>query len=196
MNNSVERRYVTFAKAYVTNGFVAKSAAIAAGYSTRTAEVQGARLLRIAKVLEMISEFSGPVHDAYQVTYERVIEELANVAFADIGSLVDWDEHGARLRASKDLDPRARRAVKKLESVESEAPGARLGNASTTRSHQRVELHDKLGALNTLAKHLGIVPTTGKVRINVDQRARPASLLESVKGLTRADILRIAGVEE
>jgi phage terminase small subunit len=54
----------------------AKQAAIRAGYSPKTAESQGSRLLSHAKVSEAIQHGQAQIANKYEVTQEYVIEKL------------------------------------------------------------------------------------------------------------------------
>jgi len=54
----------------------AKQAAIRAGYSPKTAESQGSRLLSHAKVSEAIQHGQAQIANKYEVTQEYVVEKL------------------------------------------------------------------------------------------------------------------------
>ena|ERR1051326_3150164 len=60
-------------------------AAIAAGYAPKSASVTSCRLLRNAKVQAEVSEFTEQRLERLEVTADAVIQELAKVAFANIG---------------------------------------------------------------------------------------------------------------
>ncbi len=76
---------------------------------------------------------------------DRVIEELANIAFADAGDLFRWGPDGVTIKDVADLSPAQRRLVSK---------------AATTKTAQggttRLELYDKLSALDKLCKAFGL----------------------------------------
>lgn len=61
----------------------ATRAAIAAGYSEKTAEAAASRLLRNVKVRERIRELDGPVLAKHNLTAERVLQEIARLCFVD-----------------------------------------------------------------------------------------------------------------
>ena len=74
---------------------------------------------------------------------DRVLAEYARIAFADIGRIADWDDKRLRLK------PKRRAAVDDSAAIATIAasPGARL----------RLQLHDKVYALDALARHLGLL---------------------------------------
>lgn len=68
-----------FADAYLANGMNATQAAIEAGYSKRTAESQGSRLLRNVKVRDHIKERMDALTEARIVTGNEVLAFLSDV---------------------------------------------------------------------------------------------------------------------
>lgn len=68
----------------------ATQAAIRAGYSAKTAEVQGSRLLRDAKVQAAISARQTLRSERTEITQDRVLEELWAIATADPNELIQF----------------------------------------------------------------------------------------------------------
>lgn len=96
---------------------------------------------------------------------EAVVQELEALSGSEITDVLLWDEMGrVQVRASDQLSPRARRAIKKVKIT----PGEE-GNTI------EVEMHDKLSALRLLAKHRGLLEP------NSDDR-RPSMIGINVKG--------------
>lgn len=96
---------------------------------------------------------------------EAVVQELEALSGSEITDVLSWDEMGrVQVRASDQLSPRARRAIKKVKIT----PGEE-GNTI------EVEMHDKLSALRLLAKHRGLLEP------NSDDR-RPSMIGINVKG--------------
>ena len=96
---------------------------------------------------------------------EAVVQELEALSSSEITDVLTWDEMGrVQVRASDQLSPRARRAIKKVKIT----PGEE-GNTI------EVEMHDKLSALRLLAKHRGLLEP------NSDDR-RPSMIGINVKG--------------
>ena len=78
---------------------------------------------------------------------DRIIEELACVAFSDIGDLVEGSPDGPKVKPLEGLLPAQRRAVARL------SVGAKGGSF-------RIALHDKLAALEKLCKLFGLYDRT------------------------------------
>lgn len=77
-----------FAEEYIID-FNATQAAIRAGYSTKTASSIGAENLRKPKIQELISEAIRDRIARTHITQERVVLELASVAFAGMADMED-----------------------------------------------------------------------------------------------------------
>ena len=121
-------------------------AAIRAGYSPKTAEVTASRLLRNVKVQVAIADAFQARNERTQVTQDMVIQELARLGFANLGDHLVWDNGGVTVTSSVGLSEDAVRAVAEVyEHI----------TADGTRTI-RLKLHDKLAALDKLAKHLGM----------------------------------------
>ncbi|MFD1954286.1 terminase small subunit [Paenibacillus thailandensis] len=80
----------------------AKQAAIRAGYSTNSAEQQGSALLSNPKVRAYIDERMAELSKRTGVNQERIIRELARIAFVDPTELVDMGDATVRVDATKD----------------------------------------------------------------------------------------------
>jgi phage terminase small subunit len=143
-------------------------AAIRAGYSEKSAPVIASQNLRKLNVLRAIEE---AFMELGGVTRARIVDELGAIAFADIGDFIDWSNETQQLstdtkrpidasigggskpgeevvvltnrvvlKPSHKLTREQRRAIAKISQD-------RYGNV-------RLEMHDKLGALNSLARAL------------------------------------------
>ena len=66
-----------------------KQAAIRAGYSPKSAEMQASRLLSLEKVKRAVEERSAKALKSLEITRERVLLEAARLAFSDITELYD-----------------------------------------------------------------------------------------------------------
>ena len=74
----------------------ATQAAIRAGYSERTVVVQASRLLTNVNVQQAVALAILKRSERTEITQDRVLEELARVAFADIGEYVTWGPDGVK----------------------------------------------------------------------------------------------------
>src|SRR5215470_17952970 len=70
-------------------------AAIAAGYAPRSASVTSCRLLRNAKVQAEVSELTEERLERLEVTADTVLQELAKIAFANMGDFLSVGVDGS-----------------------------------------------------------------------------------------------------
>ncbi|NKB56509.1 MAG: hypothetical protein GKS00_09250 [Alphaproteobacteria bacterium] len=105
---------------------------------------------------------------------DRVIEELANIAFADASDLFRWGPDGVTITDVADLTPAQRRLVAK---------------ASTTKTAQggttRLEIYDKLSALDKLCKLFGLYAPYGR-----ELTGRDGGAIETVEHMPLSDVER------
>jgi phage terminase small subunit len=160
------------------------NAAIRAGYAPKSARVTATKLLGDPLIQEKIQEAFDRRAERTNVDVDRVVREYARLAFANMGDFAEWgngtngDGNGSMtLVGSKELDVDAMAAVSEV--IETTGP-----NGSTTK----VKLHDKKGALDSLAKHLGMfvdkVELTG--RVDIDTPAYREMSLEEARGMLKA----------
>lgn len=130
-----------------------------------TASVNGSRMLRNAKVQNYISEKMEERKKRTEVTQDKVIQELAKIAFVDIREL--YNDSGG-LKNVKDIDENTAGAISSLETLEEYAgygdDREKIGDT------QKVKLLDKTKALELLARHLGMfkdkVEVGGSINVN------------------------------
>lgn len=135
-------RQQKFVEHYLITG-VASQAAIRAGYSPASAWSAGSRLKRDRRVANAIRIGRANEARRAQISHERVLVELARVAFSDIGEILDWEsDEDIRLRPRLEISPHDRAAIAEL------AP-RRYGKGP------RVKLHNKTHALDMLVCLLG-----------------------------------------
>lgn len=122
----------------------AKQAAIRAGYSPATAEQQGSRLLSNAKVRAYIDERMAEHSRRTGVNQERIIRELARIAFLDPTQLVNMDT--AELLDDAAADDRAAIASVKVKSM----------SGDIEMIEREIRFADKIKALELLGKRFGL----------------------------------------
>jgi phage terminase small subunit len=132
-----------------------RQAAIRAGYSPKTAEVQASRLLRNAKVEAAVKEAVEARSRRTQITADLVILELAKLAFSNISDFLQVHCDGSvsvdLSRATRDKTTAIRDIIVRGCADNSTEEGRRV-------SLRGIALFDKLKALNMLARHLGMFP--------------------------------------
>ena len=142
INSALTPKQQVFATEYLID-LNATQAAIRAGYSKRTAESQASRLLRNVKVREIIQELADKRAERTQITSDKVLEEIAKVAFSNIADYIEIQKDGT---ARVDLSKLTRDQGAALSSV----------TVDETREGRRIKINmgDKLKALDQLGKHL------------------------------------------
>jgi phage terminase small subunit len=124
-----------------------KQAAIRVGYSAKTAEVQAARLLGYVKVRQALQTAIEARSKRTEITADRVVVELARIAFANIRDY--WPKEGETLDLHR-LDQDRTAAVEKISIDEA------VDRSGVLHRRTRLTLCDKLAALASLARHLGM----------------------------------------
>lgn len=153
------RKQQTFVAEYLRD-MNATTAAIRAGYSRHTARQIGAENLSKPYIAKAISELMERRAEATGVEAARVLQELARIAFADIGQLFDAT---GKLKPLNQLNPNDRAAIRFLQITTRE-----LGDGTLERK-VALQVWDKLAALEKLARHLGLFAAhAGKERNSAD----------------------------
>ncbi len=143
-------------------------AAIRAGYSAKTAYSTGQRLLKNVEVLAAIQEGQAKRSDRTEITQDRVLQELARIGFADIRKAVAWGRSPIDTEDDS-ADPNGL-GVYPVELMPSsqvdDDTAAAISEVSLTQAGVKLKMHDKLSALDKIARHLGMFPSrvelTGK----------------------------------
>lgn len=130
-------------------------AAIRAGYSAKTADVQASRLLGNVKVQQTISERMAERSKRIGVNQDRVVLELARVAFAKMTDIVDSE--GCIKDSATDDD------LACIESVKFKSSESDTGSSV----EREVKIGSKLKALELLGKHMGM--WNDKLDVNIVQ---------------------------
>lgn len=138
----------------------ATQAAIRAGYSAKTARQIAAQNLAKLNVEAEIEKAMQKRMERTEVTADKVVKELARLAFADMRSYTVWGPDGVRWVESEEL---------------SEDDSAAVTEVTLTPNQYGQSLKIKLGhkdsALRLLAEHTGVVGGHAtNVQVNVDNR--------------------------
>ena len=133
----------------------ATQAAIRAGYSAKTADQQGSRMLANVKVQQAISVAMAERSKRTGINQDRVVLELARIAFVKMTDLVD--SHGRIKDNATDDD------LACIESVKYKQAESETGSSV----EREVKISPKLKALELLGKHLGM--WNDKIDVNITQ---------------------------
>lgn len=125
-----------------------------------TARANGSRLLTKANIQIYVADKMKEREQRTEITQDRVIKELAKIAFLDIRKL--YTENG-QLKNVADIDSETAGAISSLETLEEyEGYGDEREKIGDT---QKVRLLDKTKALELLGKHLGMF----KDKVEIEQ---------------------------
>ena len=115
------------------------------GCSRAVADSSGPRLLGNVRVQQAVRDRQAKLAANTGVTPERVIAELAEIGFSRMDTFSKWGATGVTLNESTALSDGAARCVAEVSETTSKDGGS-----------VRFKLHDKVGALTLIGKHLGL----------------------------------------
>lgn len=131
----------------------ATQSAIRAGYSPKTANEQGARLLANVSIQEAISKAMAERSRRTGINQDRIVQELARIAFVKITDVVNSDGEINTNASDDDLACIESYKVEDSDSV----------NGSSSK--REVKLASKIKALELLGKHVGM--WNDKIQVDV-----------------------------
>ena len=144
----------------------ATQAAIRAGYKANkknTFEVIGYQLLQKTSVLEKIQQEMAKRSKRTGINQDRVIQELARIAFVNASDVIDPEDASVRLDATED-------DLACIQSVKVKTMDGEKGSSI----EREVKLNDKMKELELLGKHLGMfkdkieLESDMELNINID----------------------------
>lgn len=137
----------------------ATQAAIRAGYSTKNADKIGSELLGKTRVAEAVSKAMAARSRRTGINQDRVLRELAKVAFVNPTDVINIDE--ATLRDGANRDDTAAIASVKVKRIPTEDGDI---------IEREIKTYDKIRALELLGKHLGMF--TDKLNVNAEMAVK------------------------
>jgi len=138
-----------FCREYVASAGNATRAALAAGYSARTARAQGSRLLTFVDITGRINALVQERWDQLGITKAELIARTAAIARFDPRCL--FDDEG-NLLPPDELDNMTRAALEDIE-IKAVVKNGTLGDPRTN-AVSRYRAADKVGALRLLLQHM------------------------------------------
>lgn len=157
----------------------ATQAAIRAGYTENYANTNASKLLQNTTISQYIGERQKELSRKTEITQERVIRELALIAFSNNADYAQVVEKKMQVEAGgalvdlldKDGKPVMYRTVEPVLTEElTEEQKRALAVIKKGRDGLEVKSCDKVKALELLGKHLGIF--TDKIEANVNDTTR------------------------
>jgi phage terminase small subunit len=131
----------------------ATQAAIRAGYSPKYADREGHKLVENSRVSEAIAESMAERSRRTGINQDRIVQELARIAFVKITDVVDSDGEINTNASDDDLACIESYKVEDSDSV----------NGSSSK--REVKLASKIKALELLGKHVGM--WNDKIQVDV-----------------------------
>lgn len=139
-------RRARFIEALLSNGENITDAALAAGFSPKSAASQGSRLLKHVEVQQALNSRRTELLDQFQITTERTFREVARLAYSDPRRFYRPD---GTLKHVSELDDDAAATVASMEVDELTAGDAVIGMT------KKIKQWDKNGALDKALRILG-----------------------------------------
>jgi phage terminase small subunit len=119
-----------------------RQAGIRCGYQAGNASNDARRMLNKPEVAAAIDK---ALAERPGITRSRIVDELAKIAFANMGDYAKWNADGVDLVDSESLEPEQQAAVAEVKQTRTETERS---NTVTVN----FKLHDKVGALEKLGK--------------------------------------------
>lgn len=138
-----------FCEQYLVD-FNATQAAIRAGYSKHTARGQGQRLLTKAAIQKYIQGKQQKIADKFEITQEKILQEYARIAYADIRNFYTDDNQLKNIRDLGDVEAAALAGVE-VDELWGGSPDGRIQIGET----KKIKRWDKIKALDSICRVLG-----------------------------------------
>lgn len=154
---AVSERHLALVNEYFANGFNKRAAMRKVGYSDKSVEGYQHRLFNHPDVLAEIDRRRQSLTRKTDVTVERIKEEYAKIAFANLGDLLEIADDGTATMDLSGMTLDQRAAIQEFVIEEGKAIQGEEGNSVVlVKPKMRVKFHDKKAALDSLAKILGM----------------------------------------
>lgn len=145
--NALPLKQRNFVVNYLVNGFNATKAAKDAGFSAKSADTQGSRLLANVKIKAVIAARTGKALAKKEITAENVLQEIAKMAFFDPRRLFRPD---GTLIPITELDDDTAASIAGMDVID------RNGEIRL----KKIKIADKGSSLERLGRHLKLFTDT------------------------------------
>jgi phage terminase small subunit len=183
MGKGLNARQRAFVAAYVVSRNATQSA-ITAGYSVKTAEQQGPRLLGNAEIALAIREGEQMLQVRTHFTQDQVLNELALLAFSNVDHYEVDDDGNVQVKADA---PKG--AIRAVSSIKRRVTTDPKGNV--TREVE-LRLWDKPGPLKTAGRHVGLFSDKSHEEIEREVDKRIGQLVEQAREARAAGAITVA----
>ncbi|MEO6521579.1 MAG: terminase small subunit, partial [Mucilaginibacter sp.] len=173
---NLSEQQVCFCDEYLVS-FNAYRSAISAGYSENTA--RKGELLHYPKIQEYLRMRMQERSDRMEITHDMILREYAKIAFSSMANY--YDERGD-LKPACELTETEMAAISFLETRNIAEPDGYIVGAVT-----KIKLHNKMAALDKIARHLGFFETQESRAKNQDKKEQEAGSLKPEALVVDAD---------
>lgn len=132
-------------------------AARKAGYSKKSADVEAARLLGNASIQTLIQKNDAKMQEKFEITQDKILDEMAAVAFGHIGRVMDWDKDSITMIPKEEM---SERDMKFIESIQITETKTDKDTTSTSFKVKTLAAY-KVAALEKLGKQIGLFKENG-----------------------------------
>lgn len=187
-------RQARFVREYLVD-LNATQASIRAGYSAKTAEQQGPRLLGNVGVAAAIAEAQQRIAKKLDITAESVVNELAKLGFSNMEDYISTNGAGDPRVDLSAIDRDKWAAVQEVTIDEYTE-----GRGEKAREVKRIKfkLADKRAALVDIGRHLGLfkdrIEHSGDVNVML-KNASAEELLDRLAQLQRKTLARVTATD-
>jgi len=136
----------------------ATQAAIRAGYTAKRADAIGYENLLKPEIQQAVQTAMRERSAQTGITAERVLREIARIAFADPRRVMSWGPVGVVVRDSSELTDEEAAIVSEVSETRKDSGGS-----------IRIKLNDKLAALEKLARHTNVYGDFGEKTIVIER---------------------------
>jgi len=169
---AAEKRRAEFVEAFVANGGNARAAAITAGFSSKSAAQQGARLLKDVNVSMAIDQRRGQLLEKTQLTTEEIMADIARTLRFDPRRLYNDD---GSMKSIKDLDDATAACLTGIEVVIMKG----TENSETPLYVKKVKWEGKATARDQAMRVFGMFEKDNKQKTS-DLDGLPRELLQAM----------------
>jgi phage terminase small subunit len=142
----------------LAKGKSATQAYIAAGFEPH--RQNAARLMTNDDIADRVEELLAAGARRAEITVERVLREYARIGFADIRRAVQWHALQSETGEEDEDGVPSTRTVNEVVLVDSDEidrdTALAISEIAQTKDGLKVKFHDKKGALDSIARHLGM----------------------------------------
>lgn len=162
-------RYQLFVGEYVESNNLSK-AARKAGSKAKNISQAGKDLLKRPDIQRAVREFRDNLAKEINITADSVLREMARIGFCDLRNILDED---GNIKKLQDMPPDVTAAISSIEVVTN-------STGDKVEYIKKIRTWDKKGALESLAKHLGLFEKDNEQRNPFADLSRE-DLLQKIK---------------